>query len=378
MRESILQLFPLNQREFWKRTAGEQERIQEIRLRSGRPVIIHKAGKEYFLDRHGEFTDRQEQAVCMDRRQLEEILRMACEDSVYAFEEELRKGFLTLRGGHRLGISGQAVTGADGTLKTIKNIAFINIRIAHQVRGAADGVLPRLYREGRLLSTLIISPPGCGKTTLLRDLIRQVSDGNPWGGGMEVAVVDERSEIAGSFLGVPQNDVGIRTDVLDACPKAEGMMLLLRSMSPRVIAIDELGSRSELEALGCAAACGCEILATVHGESLEQVSQRFGMDRALLGRLFEIFLILGREEGKYIVRQVRERGELYAEDAGSGDDPDRLSGSGFLVQGAVYRQGKGHTDAAGNIGSFGERNPIWEGNAAGMLPAYRGSAGTAL
>lgn len=378
MEYSILQFFPAEQREFWKRTAMEQRQIQEIRMRAGRPVIIHKSGREVFLNPQGEFTDRQECAVCMDRRQLEEILRVVCQDSVYAFEEEMRQGFLTLQGGHRIGISGQAVTEADGRLRTIKNIAFLNLRIAHQVKGAADGVLPRLYREGRLMSTLIVSPPGCGKTTLLRDLIRRVSDGNPWGQGMEVAVVDERSEIAGSYLGVPQNDVGMRTDVLDACPKAEGMLLLLRSMSPRVIAIDELGSREELEALSSAAACGCEILATVHGENLAQVCGRFGMERRVLERLFEVFVILGRDGESFVVKQVQEREELCAETFGIDDDYSGLPRTGRLVSGTDYRQGKEPEAVTADIGPFGERNPLWKSHAAGMLPAYRESAGATL
>ena len=212
---------------------------------------------------------------------------------------------MTVAGGHRVGVAGQAVLEPDGRIRTFKNISYLNVRVSHEVKGAADGVLPDMYGGGSLKSALIISPPGCGKTTLLRDLVRQISDGNVYGPGMTVGVVDERSELAGSFLGKAQNDMGIRTDVLDGCPKELGMLLLLRSMSPQVIAIDELGGDGELAALRQAAVCGCKVLATVHGEDRQDVEYRFGMAADLWERLFDRFLVLGRERGRYVVRQVR-------------------------------------------------------------------------
>ncbi len=305
MENSILHLFPARYRAFWQRTAGEQKTLQEIRLRAGRPVILHSGGREHFLTAQGEPTGSLSQAYCAAERELEEILEHICHYSPYAFEEELRRGFVTVAGGHRVGVAGQAVLEPDGRIRTFKNISYLNVRVSHEVKGAADGVLPDMYGGGSLKSTLIISPPGCGKTTLLRDLVRQISDGNVYGPGMTVGVVDERSELAGSFLGKAQNDMGIRTDVLDGCPKELGMLLLLRSMSPQVIAIDELGGDGELAALRQAAACGCKVLATVHGEDRQDVEYRFGMAADLWERLFDRFLVLGRERGRYVVRQVR-------------------------------------------------------------------------
>jgi len=317
---SILQLFPAKYRNFWQQTAREQETLQEIRLRAGRPVVLHKEGRELFLTEEGAFTASCRYAYCAGERELEEVLEHICHYSPYAFEEELRRGFVTVAGGHRVGVAGQAVLEPNGDIRTIKNITYMNIRVSHQKKGAADGILPRMYGSEGLKSALILSPPGCGKTTLLRDLIRQISDGNAYGIGMDVGVVDERSELAGSFLGRAQNDMGMRTDVLDGCPKGAGMLLLLRSMSPRVIAIDELGSEEELRALGQAAACGCKILATVHGANMRDVEYRFERKPAFWEGLFELLLVLGKENGKCVVKQIYERGENFAEAFGKRHD----------------------------------------------------------
>ena len=311
MEKTILQLFPQEYRNFWQQVSSAQGKIQEIRLRVGRPVIIHSCGEEYFLSERGELMPRGNVGMAskyiITGRELEQIIQHICHYSPYAFEEELRRGFLTVAGGHRVGAVGQVVLEADGSVRTIKNISGLNIRIAHQIKGAADEIISRLYSNQCLRSTLIISPPGCGKTTMLRDMVRQVSDGTCFGKGMTVGVVDERSELAGSYLGIPQNDLGMRTDVLDGCPKKEGMLMLLRSMSPNVIAVDEVGEQGEWDVLRQASACGCKLLATVHGDDMKDVERRFGVARECLEQIFEMFLILGKVAGKCKVVSIVER-----------------------------------------------------------------------
>ncbi len=324
----MLGLFPLEWRAFWSGVAAYEKQLQEIRLRVDKPILVIVQGKEYFLSKKGEFTDKLSEACIVKGEVLENFLQHICNYSLYAFEEEVRQGFITVKGGHRVGLTGQVVLERPGMIRTIKYISCINIRIAHEIKGVADPILPDVYTEGRLKSTLIISPPGCGKTTLLRDLVRQISNGNPFGKGLCVGVVDERSEIAGTYLGRPQNDIGIRTDILDACPKTLGMMLLLRSMAPQVIAVDELGGREDMDALRLVAAGGSKIVATIHGEGLVDVKNKFGPLNLREEQVFEHFLILGKREGKCEIIKSYGREEAYAEIGRGYYDCGRLPGIG--------------------------------------------------
>lgn len=304
MYQSILQIFPNLNRDFFRFVAEREHRINEIRLRCERPLLVLEGHKEWFLNKDGIYTDKLAEAALLSKESLERILQHICQYSLYAFEEEIRQGFITVAGGHRIGLVGQVVLENNKSIRTIKNICGLNIRVAHQIKGVGQCVLPYLYENGSLKSTLIVSPPGCGKTTLLRDLIRSISDGNEYAQGMTVGLVDERSEIAGSYMGQPQNDVGIRTDVLDACPKINGMMLLLRAMSPKVIAIDELGDREEMDVVRQVSNCGVKMLATMHGSDLQDVWRREGMEQILKSKGFELMLILGKKQDRYIVKGI--------------------------------------------------------------------------
>ena len=245
-RDEILSLFPDRLKGRMKPVLEDVEHLNEIRLGVNRPCRIIREGCEYFLSQDGTCLTQGNNAWLTSDQEIESIVNQMCSYSLYAFENELRQGFLTVQGGHRIGFAGKVILNTDGSVRNFSCIRFLNIRISHEILGLADPVLPYLFQQGELWNTLIISPPGCGKTTLLRDLIRQVSDGTDMRQGQQVSVVDERSEIAGSYQGIPQNQVGIRTDVLDACPKTEGMMLLVRSMTPQVIAVDEIGSKEDL------------------------------------------------------------------------------------------------------------------------------------
>ena len=246
---------------------------------------------------------RAEEAYLVTRDALKETLDYMSSYSLYAFEEEIRQGFITIQGGHRIGIAGKIITDGHG-IRSMKFISFINVRLSHQVKGCAGTVLPYLYDRDMIFHTLIVSPPRCGKTTLLRDIIRQVSNGSREHAGLTIGVIDERSEIGACYQGIPQNELGIRTDILDCCPKAQGMMMLIRSMAPEVVAVDEIGGENDLEALRYVMNCGCRILATVHGNSMEDIREKPGLSSFLQEKRFERYVVLGNRRGPGTVEAV--------------------------------------------------------------------------
>ena len=176
--DSLLRIFPQKRRAFWQKTADNGEKICEIRLRVDRPVIVETSREDYFLNNGGEWQEHPYGAHLVTEAEIRELIAWLCQDSVYAYADEIRQGFLTVEGGHRIGLCGQAVLENETVIRTLKNIAFINIRVAHEIRGAADGILPKLYKKGKFQNTLIVSPPGFGKTTLLREDLRMI-----WGCG---------------------------------------------------------------------------------------------------------------------------------------------------------------------------------------------------
>ena len=303
--EEILRMFPQDMRRRWEQVAMQADSLQEIRLRVNVPAAVWIDNREWFIDTEGRLVNRWPQEGVCRPEELDAILKHLCQYSVYAFADEIRQGFLTIQGGHRIGLSGQVILEKENKIRNLKYIRYLNIRIAHEIKGVADGILPYLYDEqGQAFNTLLISPPGCGKTTMLRDMIRHLSNGTVYGKGMNVSVVDERSEIAGSYLGVAQNDVGIRTDVLDGCPKQEGMMMLIRAMAPQVLAVDELGSEGDIKALQMASCCGCKLVATIHGSSLEEVRTKKYMCNVIADGLFERYLVLTRRKGRCAVEGI--------------------------------------------------------------------------
>lgn len=275
--------------------------LQEIRLRIGAPFLVVCRGKEYFVADGGGLTHDVDRAFLVSQKEIRETLEYISNYSMYAFEEEIRQGYLTVQGGHRVGVAGKMIWERAGA-KSMKHIAFLNIRLAHEVIGCSEQVLPYLLQDGEICHTMIISPPRCGKTTLLRDLIRQLSNGSVYHSGVTVGVVDERSELGACYLGVPQNDLGCRTDILDSCPKVEGMMMLVRSMAPQVIAVDEAGSERDVEAMEYVMNCGIRLLATVHGNSMEDIRKKPVLGRLVREKVFE----------RYVLLQAGKVGELAA------------------------------------------------------------------
>lgn len=276
----VLRIFALSVRKILEGLDLDFGKLQEIRLRVGMPLILLYDNHEYLVDKK-----------IVSREEINETVEYVCNYSVYAYEEELRQGFVTVQGGHRVGFAGKIVCEND-RVKSIKNISFINVRLAHEVIGAANVILPYVYDKGFPMHTLIISPPGCGKTTILRDLVRSVSEGNAYAKGMTVGVVDERSEIAACYMGIPQNKIGMRTDVLDCCPKEKGMIMLIRSMSPKVIAVDEIGQSKDIEALKYVAGCGCKLFVTVHGTRLEDIKSKPFLQDTVKDEIWERYIVL--------------------------------------------------------------------------------------
>ena len=277
--EEILRILGKNIRRIITNADIDITKLSEIRLRSFMPLIIRYDGRDLFITPGGKLDMHEKYAYRVSSEDIKETFVFLSDYSVYAFEEEMKCGYITIAGGHRVGIAGKAVI-SDGRIKNMRYISFINIRVAHECIGCAEHIMDYISPYGNVLNTLIVSAPGVGNTTLLRDIIRQLSSGSKNYPGKNVGVVDERSEICACYHGIPQNNVGIRTDVIDACPKAEGIMMLVRSMSPEIIAVDEIGTDRDMKAVLYSMTCGCKVIATIHGSGIEDTGKDFYLENA--------------------------------------------------------------------------------------------------
>jgi stage III sporulation protein AA len=285
-----------------------RERLEEIRIRLGRPLQVYAGGRDGFVNLEGQMASDPQKGHRIEEEDVSQTLNLITHSSLYVLEEELRRGYITIPGGHRVGIAGRALLNGQGQVRSMKEITAFNIRIARDVRQASAQLAPLLIDSAsyRLYNTLLISPPQCGKTTLLRDLVRRLSYGElhkrlP---GLKVGVVDERSEIAASWRGLPQHDLGPRTDVLDACPKAEGMQMLIRSMSPDVLVTDEIGRPEDGQALLEAIYAGVHVITSAHGFGMHDVRRRPVLQQLFEQGAFARYIVLSRRGGPGTIEGV--------------------------------------------------------------------------
>lgn len=283
IKEEIIINMPLELRENLGKC--DFSNLEEIRFRVGRPVMLYYTEKKYFLSKNSGVTSEINDARFFSPDDILKLVCAFCKNSVYAYQEEIREGFITISGGHRVGIAGKAVTD-EGKLKNIDSFSGVNIRIAREFKDSADGVINHIYKGKRIYNSVIISPPGVGKTTVLRDIARRLSE------KFKVVILDERSELAASKHGVPQFDVGYQTDVLDGFSKKDGINIALRSLSPDVIITDETGTLSDIEAVVNILKGGCKIVTSMHGYSIEEAIK----NKKQLMELFETAVLIKRDK----------------------------------------------------------------------------------
>ena len=264
------------------RSTEEMRSVEEVRLRAGRvPALTCPDGEVSIMT-----------AAPVTAQEIELLVQNASRWSLHTVLDQLRQGFLTTRGGHRLGLCGTAVM-EQGQVRTIREITSANLRIAREKKGCASEVALHIKEGGSVGNTLIIAPPGAGKTTLLRDLVRQLSDSR-----LRVAVADERGELSAMWQGEAQLDLGESTDVLTGCPKAVAIEQLLRGMNPQVIAVDEITAGEDVRAIEQAVGCGVSLLATAHARKAEDLKKRPLYRQLLAQGIFRYLVIIERQNGQ--------------------------------------------------------------------------------
>lgn len=269
--------------------ADEWINVEEIRLRCGAPLTVGVSGESCFVTPTGGVTNYESDAYKSTEEEVAAAFAAICENSVYAHLEQIRQGYITIKGGHRVGICGKAVTDC-GEIKTFGEVSSLNFRVAHELIGIADGIMDYIVKGAEVKSTLIIAPPQVGKTTLLRDITRQISDR-----GFKCGVADDRGELAAMYKGMPTNRIGAQTDVIDGAPKDMAIEMLLRTMSPKVIISDEIAAKRDMDALCLASGTGIKLVASTHGENIEEVLNRRIMKPVRDDKIFEQAIVLKRD-----------------------------------------------------------------------------------
>ena len=266
------------------------QKLEEIRIRANKPVILKLGQVEIVLN------------YTITTNEIIGILQNICNNSIYTYQNQICNGFITLPGGNRVGIAGNVVI-KDGQVSNISYIYSLNFRISHQINGASDNILKYVLdtENNTIFNTLIVSPPGAGKTTIIRDLAKRISNGiNEINfRGLDVSIIDERGEIAAMTKGITFNDVGIRTDVLDNVPKSIGIRMAVRSMAPKVIIADEIGNKDDVNIINYAICSGVKCIFTAHGSDMEDLLKNNEINKIINLQLFSKIIFLDeKQKGK--------------------------------------------------------------------------------
>ena len=285
MNEDFINIFPEKIRNIIEVYIKEKS-IEEIRVGIKKPLILRLHNKEVLT------------SYIVNKEDFKYIIQRISNFSLYAYEEEIKQGFITIKGGHRVGIAGECVM-ENNKIKTINNISSLNIRISREIIGASKNIIKFIFENNRVNNTLIISPTKCGKTTLLRDISRNLSNK-----GKRIAIIDERSEIAGCYKGVPEMDVGIRSDVLDNCLKSKGIIMAIRSLAPDVIICDEIGSKEDIESLVMAFNSGVSVISTLHGFDIQDLFCRNVFKDILDNKILDLVIVLSNRNKQGEVKSI--------------------------------------------------------------------------
>ena len=291
--KSILEYFPGNVKNKILNSSSDFElnTIEEIRIRNNLPVILNLGQAEKIID------------YKINSEDMEYIFQRICENSIYSYQNQIINGFITLPGGNRVGLVGTAVI-RDEKIINFNYISSLNFRIGRQIIGCSNGIINEIINGNTIYNTLIISEPGKGKTTLLRDVVRNISNGieNKFN-GLNVSVIDERGEISATYKGCMKNDLGIRTDVISDIPKSIGLRMAIRSMAPNVIVADEIGSRQDVEAIKFALCCGVKGIFTAHGKNIEDICKNPELNDLIKNKIFDKIIKIERKN-KFICERI--------------------------------------------------------------------------